>query len=64
MKTAIIAVGTALIFGISGYVVGGYNGVTRMVRDSLGFRLRLINRTDKELEFCWSFASDTPASTL
>ena len=50
MKTTIIAVVTALIFGISGYVLGGYNGVTRMVRDSNYATLMWLTNIDKDLQ--------------
>jgi len=50
MKTTIIAVVTALIFGISGYVLGGYNGVTRMVRDSNYATLMWLTNIDKNLQ--------------
>ena len=50
MKTAIIAVVTAITFGISGYVVGGYNGVTRMVRDSNYATLMWLTNIDKDLQ--------------
>lgn len=50
MKTTIIAFGIALIFGISGYILGGYNGVTRMVRDSNHATLMWLTAIDKELQ--------------
>ena len=50
MKTTIIAFGTALIFGISGYVLGGYNGVTRMARASNYATLMWLTNIDKDLQ--------------
>ena len=50
MKTKIIAAFTALIFGISGYLLGGYNGVTRMVRDSNCATLMWLTAIDKALQ--------------
>jgi hypothetical protein len=50
MKTTIIAFGTALIFGISGYVIGGYNGVTRMARASNYATLMWLTNIDKDLQ--------------
>jgi hypothetical protein len=50
MKSTIIAVVTALIFGISGYVLGGYSGVTRMVRDSNYATLMWLTNIDKDLQ--------------
>jgi hypothetical protein len=50
MKTTIIAVVTALIFGISGYVFGGYNGVNRMVRASNYATLMWLTAIDKDLQ--------------
>ena len=50
MKTTIIAFVTALIFGISGYVLGGYNGVTRMARASNYATLMWLTNIDKDLQ--------------
>jgi len=50
MKTTIIAVVTALIFGISAYVLGGYNGVIRMVRASNYATLMWLTNIDKNLQ--------------
>ena len=50
MKTTIIAVLTAIIFGISGYILGGYNGVTRIARDSNYATLMWLTAIDKDLQ--------------
>lgn len=50
MKTAIIAVVTAIIFGISGYIFGGYIGVTRMARASNYATLMWLTNIDKNLQ--------------
>ncbi len=50
MKTAIIAVVTAIIFGISGYIFGGYIGVTRIARASNYANLMWIANIDKDLQ--------------
>jgi hypothetical protein len=50
MKTAIIAVVTAITFGISGYIFGGYIGVTRMARASNYATLMWLTNIDKDLQ--------------
>ena len=50
MKTAIIAVVIAIIFGISGYIFGGYIGVTRMARASNYATLMWLTNIDKDLQ--------------
>ncbi len=50
MKTAIIAVVTAIIFVISGYIFGGYIGVTRIARASNYATLMWLTNIDKNLQ--------------
>ena len=50
MRSTIIAIITAIIFGISGYVLGGYNGVHRMVRASNYATLMWLTAIDKDLQ--------------
>jgi len=50
MKTAIIAFLAAIVFGLTGYILGGYISVTRVARDSNYATLMWLTAIDKDLQ--------------